>query len=408
MDDKNKPPGPAGAGARDISDLKARLGLKKGAGGVPAPGGPGAPAPMGGGFPSPVSGGGAVGGIPAPIPAPPGFPSPIAAAPEPAAPSVDPRRDPFATQAPAAPPSAYYNYAPIPGMDDGKPAEQIQKPKPWGSIGVGAIALAALFGLGYSCGGIHWARGNMNRTINDSLKIKDEVDKMAKQLTVINERIAGSADAAKNQPDVQLAADLGSLELKKTDLDKNLFHTNYYFLDDLAINRLFEYYNDSNILYGMIASHAKKTEADKDSIESFLKQGKAGGDKNYGVTLDLTGAIPLAHFAEIGGPLCPKEGETDCSAADLKGFKFRTDTGAQWSTKPVKGPPGTIIIPLQKTPLFATVASGSPDIIAAKDHVRRMAEIRMLTGKLYGEQKELQAALAKASERGKVKEFIIF
>src|SRR5439155_20865641 len=132
--------------------------------------------------------------------------------------------------------------------------------------------------------------------------IKAQVDKMSKTLAVINEKIASSQDAAKGNPDVALAAELAGLELKKPETDK-LFKTNYYYMEDLVIDRLFNYYNDTMILYNIINQHGKKTENDKDAIESFIKSGAGKGDKNYAVTLDLSGAIPLAHFAEIGGPV---------------------------------------------------------------------------------------------------------
>lgn len=307
------------------------------------------------------------------------------------------------------PPAGYYGYAPIPGVDDGKPAEQISKPKPWGTIGVGAVALAALFGLGFSCGGIKWARGNMNRTIDQAADIKVEVEKMAKTLTLINDRIGTSADFSKGNPDVQLASDLGSLDLKKPETDK-IFKTNYYYLEDLVIDRLFNYYNDTIILYGLIAQNAKKTENDKDAIDSFLKAaGGKGGDKNYGVTVDISGAIPIGSLVEIGSPLCPKEGDTDCKPTELKGFKYRTEAGGSWYTKPVKGPLGQTVIPIQKTGLFATLASGSPDMLAAKDSVRRLAEINLLSKKLLGEQKELITGLEKASDKKrKVNEYFLF
>ena len=110
----------------------------------------------------------------------------------------------------------------------------------------------------------------------------------------------------------------------------------------------------------------------------------------------------------VPAEFCPKEGDTDCSAADLKGFKYRTDAGGAWFTKPVKGQPGQIIIPLQKTPLFTSAVSGSPDMLAARDAVRRLAEIRLLSGKLFGEQKELLNGLEKASDKKrKVNEYLV-
>ena len=377
MEDDQKKSGARG----DISDLKARLGLKKGGGGA---------APT--------------------IPAPPGFAS-AAEGDEGAAEGgsdedYDPRRDPFKSTGPVAPP-AYYGYQPIPGVDDGKPAEQLNKPQPLGRIIILAVAALALVASSFTLGKIQWARANMNHTIDQAADIRVEVERMSKKLNAINERVASSTEAAKNNADIQLAADLGSLDLKKPDTDK-IFKTNYYYMDDLSVDLLFNYYNDTIALYNLVAVHARKTEADKESIENFVKAGKAG-DKNYGVTIDMSGAIPLAHLAEMGSPVCPKEGDVNCTATELKGFKFRTEAGGQWFQKPVKGPPATIIIPLQKTPLSTGAMAGSPDILAVKDHVRRQIDIRNLTAKLFGEQKELLSKLELAAEKKrKVNEYLIF
>jgi hypothetical protein len=377
-------------GTRDISDLKARLGLKKGAQGAPAST-PGAGAPQ------------ASGGAPAvraPLPAPPGFRSPEPE-PAPAAAAPDPRRDPFAAAAPPANPAAYYGYAPLPGTDDGTAAAPIEKPKPWGRIITVLLSAAVALGGGFVAGSSCAARKNYNMTIDQSGEINAEVEKIQKKLNLINDRINQSQDAAHGNPDVQLAKDLGSLDLKEPDTQK-IFHTNYFFLEDLAIDRLFNYYNDTGKLYRMIREHAKKTEADEEAIENFVKNSGAKGEKNYGITLNLSGAVPLANFVELGSPVCPKEGQTDCNANELKGFKYRTDSGGQWFDKPVKGKPDQTVTPLQKSALFNTVVAGNPDVLSARDHLRRMAEIRAIAQKLFNEQKELSADLKRASERPKV------
>src|SRR5262249_9211371 len=157
---------------------------------------------------------------------------------------------------------------------------------------------------------------------------------------------------------------------------------------------------DTIILYSLINIHGKKTDADKDAIENFLKNMKAGGEKNFGVTLDSSGAIMLAHLAEVGSPVCPTEGDVNCAATELKGFKFRTESSGTWFQRPVKDKDLTkIIIPLQKSPLSTAIMSGSPDLIAVKEHVRRTNDIRGLTAKLFGEQKELLQKLELAADK---------
>jgi hypothetical protein len=388
-----------GSGSRDISDLKARLGLKKGAA-QPVPNTtPQAGVPVGG-APAPTPAAPQAAGQPQrPLPAPPGFAAPQAPAPA-APPPPDPRRDPFAAAAPP-PQAAYYGYAPLPGTDDGTAAAPIDKPKPWGRIITFMLVGAVALGGGYICGRSCAGRENYNMTITQAGDINTEVEKMAKKLTVINDRINQSKDAAAGNPDVQLASDLGTLDLTDPDTQK-IFHTNYFFLDDLAIDRLFTYYNDNIRLFRLIKDNAKKTEQDADAINNFVKNGGArGADKRYGIIMDMSGAVPLAHFVELGTLVCPKEGQTDC-AGDVAKFKYRMDAGGAWGEKPLKGKPGDIVTPLKPEGLFTSVMSGNPDMLAARDHVRRMGEIRGLSQKIFNEQKELVADLKRASDKPKV------
>jgi hypothetical protein len=342
--------------------------------------------------------------VPAPTATPGQIPSPFGQpAPQPQAPP-DPRRDPFAQQAQrqAANLAAYYGIGQaLPGSAEGVSAEPISQPKPWGRIGLLAGAALVVFGVGNACGRITAARVNFNQTIDQSAQIRDEVEHMGKRLNDIADKINQSKETMKGNVDLELSKALGELDLKKPDTQK-IFHTNYFFLEDIAIERLFGYYNDTIQLYDEIAKHAKKTEDDKDSIKSFMTNAAGKADKNYGVTLDLSGAIPLAHFVEIGAPVCPKEGQTDCQAGELKGFKYRMDLGSAWSERPVKGKPGETVTPIQATPFFKSVAAGSPDILAVKDYARRIGSIRALAQKLMAEQKDVLGDLKRSSDRPKV------
>ncbi|MGZ3425765.1 MAG: hypothetical protein ACXVCV_03905, partial [Polyangia bacterium] len=101
-------------------------------------------------------------------------------------------------------------------------------------------------------------------------------------------------------------------------------------------------------------------------------------------------------------PVCQQEGKTDCNANELKGFQYRLDSGSGWGTRPVKGKPEGIVMPLQQTPLFKAVAAGNPDFLAVKDYARRMAEIKTQAALLMNMQKDVMADLKKSSERPKL------
>lgn len=383
-------------GSRDISDLKARLGLKKGAGAQP-----GGQTPTGGlaesHSPQATS-------PQRPVPAPPGFPgAQVETAPEPIAepptPAADPRRDPFAAAAPS-PQAAYYGYGmPLPGSDDGVPAQPLEKPKAWGKIagyaGVGLVAIFAGYFSGRSCD----ARATYNKTIGDSSIITEEVEKIGKNVSKINDGIAHSPGAMKPipDPDPELSQQLGALNLKDPD-SKLVFHTNYFRMEDLAVDRLMAYFNDTLHLYQLIKEDAKKTEGDREAIEKFVKDAAAKSERNYGVIFDMSQAVPVANMVEMGSIVCPKEGETNCKPDEMK-FKYRVQSGAEWSVRPIKGKPNDTVTPIFRTPLFTSVASGSPEIVAASAAARRIAEIRGLGLKLANDQKALLTDLKHQSEK---------
>jgi len=398
LDDNKKP------GQRDISDLKARLGLKKAAAApaaAPAPqsptpphGQPAVPQPVGQ-SPSGPTGQPAQRSVPSPFGAPPP-PQPAAPAPPP-----DPRRDPFAQQQ-AANLAAFYGVGQVlPGSSDSVSDAPISKPKPWGRIAFVLGLCAVVFGVGNACGRIYGSRVEFNRTIDQAVQIREEVERMQKQLGSIADKINGSADTRSGGVDFALTKELGDMDLKKPDSQK-LFHTNYAHLEDIAIDRLFNYYNHTIMLYDEITLHAKKTDNDADAIKRALASSNKGGEKNYGMILEQQGGLQLAHFVEMGTPVCPDESKTDCAPNEWKGFKYRVDPGGAWGQRPLKGAIGAIVMPMQKTPLFNTVAAGNPDVLALRDYARRMDNIRRLIASLSAEQKEVLGDMKRASERAKV------
>jgi hypothetical protein len=395
--DENKKPGP-----RDISDLKARLGLKKAAaGGMPAAA-PNTTPPAGQpAMPSPVS------AAPSPFapqqPSAPPHPFGRQAEPPPPqpAPPPDPRRDPFAAQqqAAAANLAAFYGLGQqLPGSADATAHEQISKPTPWGKILMigGPVALALI--VGTIIGGISVGRKAFNETTEQAGQIREEVEKISKQVTTVMDTLNGSAAARKGDIDLDVTQKLGALDLKKPDTMR-IFHTNYASLDPIIVERLFTYYDTTIKLFDLIQSHAKKTENDKDAIQRFMTSGAGKSDKNYGVIVEQQGPLMLAKFVEVGSPVCTDPSKTDCNANELKGFKYRMDSGAGWGERPIKGKPDAIVMPIQQSPLFKSVASGNPDVLAVKDYARRMAEIRTLAGMLMNQQKDVMSDLKKAADR---------
>jgi hypothetical protein len=404
LDDKK--PGP-----RDISDLKARLGLKKTAAGMPAVA-PNATAQSG------QAPQGAQGDVPAPPRRDPFAPPPPVAGPPPPfgraeppppqpAPPPDPRRDPFAAQqaAAAANLAAFYGLGQtLPGSADATSAEPITKPKMWSRLLPVLLVGVVLFGVGNACGSISTKRSQFNETTAQAAQIRDEAEKISKQVSQVIETLSSTPAARKGDIDLDVTTRLGQLDLKKPDTMR-IFHTNYASLDPIIVERLFTYYDNTIKLFDMIQSHAKKSENDKDAIQRYLTSGAGKSDKNYGVVVEPQGGLMLAKFVEVGSPVCTDPAKTDCNANELKGFKYRLDSGAGWGERPVKGRPEAIVMPIQQTPLFKSIAAGNPDVLAVKDYARRMAEIRALAGILSNGQKDVLSDLKKAAEREKLLAF---
>lgn len=405
--DENKKPGP-----RDISDLKARLGLKKTAAmpaaaptTTPPHGQPVQPVPAPSGFGAPAQQ-----GFAAPAPQPSGPPPPFGRREEPPPPQqpaapADPRRDPFASaqqQQAAANLAAFYGLGQsLPGSADAVGGEPLSKPKPWGRIAA-VLAIAAIpFVVGNACGRIQRDRIEYNTTTDQAGQIREEVEKMGKTLSMIVDTLNSTPAGRKGDVDIDLSAKLGQLDLKKPDTIR-IFHTNYNSLEPMLVERLMQYYDGTIKLYDEIAIHAKKTENDKDALVRMSQAGAKTADKNYGVIVEPQNGLMLAKFVEVGSPVCPKEGQTDCNATELKGFQYRMDSGSGWGTRPVKGKVEAIVMPLQQTPLFKAVAAGNPDFLAVKDYARRMAEIKTQAAMLMNQQKDVLGDLKKASERPKL------
>jgi hypothetical protein len=353
---------------------------------VPPPSGYGAPAPQQRSEP------------------PPPFGRPAPAEPPPPAAPPDPRRDPFASaqqQQAAANLAAFYGLGQsLPGSADSVGGEPISKPKPWGRIAA-VLAIAAIpFVVGNACGRIQRDRIEYNTTTDQAAQIREEVEKMSKTLTLIVDTLNSTPAGRKGDVDIDLSAKLGALDLKKPDTVR-IFHTNYNSLEPVIVERLMQYYDGTIKLYDEIATHAKKVENDKDALVRMAQAG-AKSDKNYGVIVEPQGGLMLAKFVEVGTPVCQKEGQTDCNANELKGFQYRLDSGSGWGTRPVKGKPEMIVMPLQQTPLFKAVAAGNPDFLAVKDYARRMAEIKTQAAMLMNQQKDVMADLKKSSERPKL------
>jgi hypothetical protein len=394
--DQNRKPG--APPAKDISDLKARLGLKRPDAAAPAPApGPGAPRPTG--------------VLPAGFPQAPGRAPVPGMMPGAAAPAA----------APAQPPAALDPYAgmkPQQGMfdlrtiDDGAPVENMRSGRGKAAIVTAIIVGIAGFALGAGLGVSGVGRANMNTANHAAKTVKSELDEMQKTLTQVGTAVAFSQQRMGQQKrdpldyDAQLIADLEKVKLDPRPDTSKIFRVDYYRLEDIVVDRLFNYYYDTIALYNEVERHIKKTKADAASLAAYAAKTAPTAAKNYGIVFESGGPVVVGELVEVGDQVC-KGGGKDCGMKDLTGFQVRINNGAPFVEKKASNKLDSgNVVPIKPTPLMDSVMSGSPDQVRAEAYKQRTANIRSLVSRLTATQKELFEGIDKAAARPDV--FTIF
>lgn len=382
---------------KDIADLKARLGLLKGPAGQP-----GAPAPAP--FPPAAS----------PFPGPPAPAAPFPGAP----PGAAGRGRPAMQSAVAAPVSAppapdpYASLKPQPGKFDMRPVDDaapVANVKSKGGKMLLVFLIAGAGGgafLGYGFGASGVGRRAYNQANASAKVIKTELDEMQKTILQIGQAVAYSQQRAEKDKkdssayDPKLIEDLEKVKLDPRPDTTRVFKTDYARLENLAVDRLMNYYYDSIALYGEVERHIKRTKADKDTLEGLAaKQAQKEGSNNYGVVFDSRGRLVIASLVEVGKPVC-KGGEETCPGDQIEGFQIRSNTGAPWTTRKIAPKPaGDIVAPLDRTPLLEAVMAGSPEQVRFEQYRQRYNNIRLILARLAASRKDLLEAIDKAAQR---------
>jgi hypothetical protein len=386
--DQNRKPGVPPS--KDISDLKARLGLKRPDGAAPAAGAPAAAGrPQPGGFQQPGR---------APVP------GPQAARPA-AAPA--PQAQPPAGMNPYAKMKAPTGGFDLRSADDGVPAANVRSSKSKAVLFVSALVGAGAFVLGGWAGVISVGRSNYNTANSAARSVKSEIDGMHKTLDEIGKVMATSqVRLTRDKKDVlaydpALISDMEKIKLDPRPNTAKIFRVDYFRLPDADVDKLFNYYYDSIALYAEVEKHIKKSKADAESLASFsAKQAAAGVEKHYGIVFDNSqGKLIVSNLVEVGDPVC-KNGGKDCAAADMTGFKVRSNTGAPWVDRKSGSKLDLAnVVPVKPTPLMDAVMSGSPEQVRMESYKLRVQNIRSLLARVTTNQKELIEGIQKDATR---------
>jgi hypothetical protein len=294
-------------------------------------------------------------------------------------------------------------------VDDGRPAVSVRQKGGLAGRVILFIAVIVAAAVGFGFGASAVGRRMFNQANFGAKRVKAEMDDMQKTITEITTYVNMSSQrlaATKQEPlafDYKLVEDLEKVKLDPRPDTSRIFKVNYYLLEDLAIDRLMNYYYDTIILFGEVERHIKRTKADKSVLEAFAaKQAAKGGEDaskqvNYGVVFDSRGKLAIASLVEVGKPVC-KGGAENCGSSDVEGFMIRSNTGANWSPRKVgPKPEGDKVVPIEKTPLFEAVMSGSPDQVRMEQYKQRYNNIRLILQRLASTKKELGDAIDKAA-----------
>ena len=393
--DQNRKPGVAPT--KDISDLKARLGLKAPAGapGAPAPGAPMPPnarPPMGGApFPPQARG-------PAPQPGAANRPTPAPGTPGGGAPPPA-GMNPFANM--RAPQGGFD----LRSIDDGAPVQNVRSGRGKAVLIASVVVGIGGFALGAGMGIASVGRANMNTANHAAKAVKTELDNMQKTLSQIGTAVARSQQrlaAAKKEPvayDPQFVADLKAIKLEPRPNTATIFRVDFYRLPDADVDKLFNYYYDTIALYNEVERHVRRSENDADALKSYAEKSAGSTTKNYGVVFDNGGKILVANLVEVGDQVC-KNGGKDCGADNLVGFKIRSGSGAPWvDRKTGSKPDASILVPLKPTPFMDAVMTGSPDQARQESYKQRVANIRTLLAQITATGKDVMEGISKDAAR---------
>jgi hypothetical protein len=393
----SEPKKPAG---RDISDLKARLGLKKG-----ADGGPRTAAMPAQGVPPPTAA--KIGGF---VPPPPGVaPPPGAVPPQPVIP--DASVDPFgamsamaaASKVSAAPAQEFVI------VNDGKGVEQVHSGGVVNKLKYAALIFAPLI-VGYIGGGVLAGNKDWNTSVDHAKLLYDNFGVVGKSLTDLQSTLDAAKDRGKGDfllGDKKLIDDLEALKLQAPD-KTILFHASIRDLDAGEVEKIFKFYTDLTTLYAKVDEFKRAAKSDERKATP-----KPMG--NYAVVLrmppaDQKDAPPVAELVEVGAPICKgdtKINPNGCTeTAPPEKFQVRNDPQSPaWQILTLAARPEGVaadaILYLSGSKVQTAFMVGADNFVDAVAYRKRITEIDTLTRELSETRGQIQTILNAEAQRGK-------
>lgn len=396
--------------SRDINDLKARLGIKKGT------------APQ-----TPI--GSKTAGMPAVVP-PPGLavpPPPGAVPPQPPQPVVpNAAEDPFGAMNAMAQIGAAQRAPEIVIVNDGKPVESISNEKKGVKYAIYAGAGVVVLFLGMLLGGAGKNAAFYNAGIRDSRVVLKDVKTVKKGLVSLNDALGKAKDSSgKEVSDAMKAID-------KVGLDPALiFKAKQNNLNPDLSSKILSFYADVTQLKAMIADHLRTATADAQSLgrareatEKMMLPPNSAFEKavrvRYGVLVwnpsaeeSRTDADFGARLVELGPPYCVGETKPSangtCPEGAVDTLAYRVNASGQWQRGDFAIPgqniePGAAVPPkklliMAPTQVFEGLVQSADGMASTALYVKRVEAIRTKVTELIQAGNELEARLGpKANE----------
>jgi hypothetical protein len=329
------------SGSRDISELKQRLGLKKGA----------AAASQSGSTPR-VGGGGSGGVVPPPgisLPPPPGL-----APPQPVIPNA--ADDPFGAMNAMAAVGAVQRAPEIVIVNDGKPVENVGASSSGARIARIAIPAGIALIVGITVGKIGASNGAYNKGLEDTkayiLGNKNQASSVAeikKALSDIDTFLDEAKTKKSFRPDTatdkQLQAMVEKLEVK----EDVVFMAKENELDPKTSRDVLAFYAGVIQLKAMVDQHVKAATSDDQAFATAVTKAKEGtlsesdnaalaGQYRYAVYVQAPTETDKVDFGaklvELGPPVCNGKVSTSGKCGDGEApskFTYRTEPSLTWS-----------------------------------------------------------------------------
>ncbi|HLL24927.1 MAG TPA: hypothetical protein VK427_22490 [Kofleriaceae bacterium] len=400
-------------GNRDISDLKARLGLKKGAAGAAGTGQTTARAGTTGGV------------VPPPglnLPPPPGV--------QPAQPAIpNAADDPFGAMNAMAVHGNVHRAPEIVIVNDGKPVENVGTQSMGATIAKIAVPAVLALGIGVGIGRISKAANFYNDGLDDAGEIlgapdKPSTVKATKKLLADLDNQLDAMSKSGYRPDPAATKALSDMVTKLDVKSKAVFQAKQNALDDGIAGEVLAFYAGVAEIRGMLDIHVKAAKADDKMLavakqktdDATLKDGEnqlLAGQARYGVLLSAPTEQDKddfgARLVELGPVFCgDKQSSTGkCEEGAPSAFGYRNDPGGIAWQKGDLVTSGEDSVPTKKLVMLlpngvrdALIKGGEPGASEAF-YVKRLRTVSERTKKLITDANKLESQLQSVTNKGR-------